>query len=122
MARGDRVRIGASGAFTEQEQEFTFVYKPRMDPDNPQNLLLAGDQTVLVESQGGVKTGSTGTIHGEPLVTHVSELKENNGVPSVGTNDTILIFPIFLDHYQQVGWFPVYSFKLVSGGVVSNPI
>lgn len=114
--KGDRVRIGTVGAFKEAPGALVFVYEPRKDPNKPGHYLLAGDGTVLVESKGGVKAGESGTIQGLPVKVHRSQLKDYNGVPGLGADDSILVYPVFLDHYQQLGWFPVDNVKIMAGG------
>ena len=114
--KGDRVRIGTVGVFKEVGGARVFVYSPRRDPDRPGHYLQAGDGTVIIESQGGVKAGESGTIDGQPIKVSRSQLKDYNGLAGLGSDDSVLVYPIFLDHYQQLGWFPVDNVKIMAGG------
>ncbi len=112
---GDRVKIGTSGAFQESAQDMFHVYLPRRESIGGA-FLQAADGTVMVESVGGVKTGTTGTICGEAIRVHRATLKNAHGVPGLGASDFVLMYPIQLDQYQQVGWFPADDLRIVSGG------
>ena len=114
--KGDRVRIGATGTFREERGALVYVYEPQKDPNKPGYYLQAGDGSVIVESMGGVVAGTTGVIDGQPVKVHRSQLKSYQGVPGLGTNDFVLVYPINLDLYQRVGWFPVDDIKIMSGG------
>lgn len=111
---GDRVRIGATGTFKEQPETMVFVYKPVTKEDG--TFMQVGDSTYLVESVGGVQAGSSGTIQGHPIKVNRSQLKNFSGVPGLGTVDSVLMFPVFLDKYQQIGWFPNDDVKIMAGG------
>lgn len=110
---GDRVRIGATGTFKEEADSTICVYRPKLDGNG--NYIIAGDGTVLIEMVGGVTAGSSGTINGSAIKVNRSELKSYNGIPGLGTTDSVLVFPVMLDKYQQVGWFPNDAMKIMSG-------
>ena len=110
---GDRVRIGAVGTFKEEAGSVICVYRPVTNGQG--DFIQAGGNTVLVEMVGGVTAGSSGTINGAAIRVHKTQLKTHEGVPGLG-NDTILMFPVFLDTYQQVGWFPNDDMKIMAGG------
>jgi hypothetical protein len=112
---GDRVKIGTSGAFQESAQDMFHVYMPRRESIGGP-FIQAADGTVLVESVGGVKVGTTGTIAGEAIRVHRANLKNQSGVPGLGMQDFVLVYPIALDQYQQVGWFPADDIRIMSGG------
>jgi hypothetical protein len=111
---GDRVRIGATGTFKEEAGTTICTYRPKLDGNG--NYILAGDGTVLIEMVGGVTAGSSGTISGPAIKVNRTELKSYNGVPGLGVTDTVLVFPVMLDKYQQVGWFPNDDMKIMAGG------
>lgn len=113
---GDRVRIGATGTFKEEADTMVLVYRPRTNPDG--TFIEAGDKTYLVESVGGVTAGSSGTIQGHPISVHRTQLKNFSGVPGLGSVDNVLMFPVFLDKYQQIGWFQNDDIKIMAGGPV----
>ena len=114
--KGDRVRIGPTGTFKEEKGAMVHVYEPQKDPNRAGYYLQAGDGTVIVESLGGVYAGTTGTIDGEPIRVHRAQLKTYEGVPGLGANDSVLLYPINLDLYQRVGWFSVDDIKIMAGG------
>jgi hypothetical protein len=117
--RGDRVRITSrTGTMVEAENtsEMVFVYAPKIDPVTKQ-FMKANDGSVIVESLGGVNVGSTGTIQGNPIMVHKTQLKDFEGVVGLGNNDVVPLYPVFLDKYQRDGWFPGHHVKIMAGGV-----
>lgn len=118
--KGDRVVITNHtgtfiGAPDTSGQGMIFVYMPIVGEDG--HFRQANDGTILIESKGGVNKGSTGTIHGDPITIHKTQLRDFEGVVGMGNNDVITMFPIFLDRYQQLGWFPANVIKIMGGGV-----
>lgn len=111
---GDRVRIGATGTFKEADDTMVFVYRPKVDAAG--NFIEAGDGTYMFESVGGVKAGTSGAIQGQPVKVHRTQLKTYSGMAGLGSTDNVLMFPVFLDHYQQVGWFQNDDVKIMAGG------
>lgn len=114
--RGDRVRIGATGTFKEEKGALVYVYEPKKDPSKPGYYLEAGDGSVMVESLGGVVAGTTGTIDGQPIKVHRTQLKTGDAVAGLGGADFVMVFPVSLDVYQKVGWFSSDDVKIMSGG------
>jgi hypothetical protein len=112
--KGDRVRISDTTLFEDQNQNLV-VYQVRRNPDG--SLLFAGDGSVLIESVGGVRLGSTGVINGNPVRVHRSQLKSFEAQHGAMANDFINLLPVWLDTYQQEGWFPADHVKVVAGGV-----
>lgn len=118
MAQGDRVVIGTGYIWESKNQEgkteHVMVYKPLIKEDG--SFQTTPDGSVMIERQGGVIAGSTGTIRGVPISVHRSYLHNHeNYVSNLGSNDQVQLVPVFLDHYQQLGWFPVDNVR-VSGG------
>lgn len=117
--KGDRVIItNNTGTLVGQgtTKELIMVYQPQVDPTT-RFFIQANDKSYLVSAAGGVNKGSTGTIHGDPILVHKTQLHDYEGVIGLGNNDTINLFPIFLDRYQQIGWFPSNVIKVMGGGV-----
>jgi len=118
MAQGDRVVIGTGYVWESKNQEgkteHVMVYEPLWKNDgSPQ---VTPDGSVMVEKQGGVIAGSTGTIKGNTINVHRSYLHDTPiSAGSLGGNDTVQLVPVFLDHYQKLGWFPVDNVR-ISGG------
>jgi len=117
---GDRVMITAAQMHTTLGEVLP-VYAPATGPDN---LLKENyDGTFDFVRKGGVKAGTTGSIHGAPMKIHRSQLLHLQNIQETasalgGTHDFVNMFPVFLDFYQQVGWFPVDHVKVISGDVV----
>lgn len=114
--KGDRVKIVSSLMF-ENKEEVLPVYEPVWNPDG--SLQFGHDNACSLNRMGGVKNGSTGIIEGDPIKVHRSQLLhlQNTGASLGGRNDYIEVFPVWLDHYQQRGWFPADHLRVVAGGV-----
>jgi len=114
--KGDRVQI-VSNMMHINKDEVVHVYAPVTNPDG--SLQQTYDGFGVVKSMGGVKTGSTGVIQGDGLKVHRLQMHhlQNQGA-SLGGNETVVVFPVFLDAYQQIGWFPSDHLKVVSGGTL----
>jgi len=117
--KGDRVQI-KSGLMINTADEVLPVYSPSKLGNG--QLKESYDGSYEFQRLGGVKSGTTGTIQGPPLKIHRSQLLHLQNVPATaalgGTNDFVNMFPVFLDYYQQVGWFPSEHIKIVSGDVL----
>ncbi len=111
MAVGDRVRIDVGTVLFKTVGDFIVVYAPVLGPDQ----LPVMDKTgcVKLQRQGGVKSGSTGVIAGSALRCHRSELVESTSQEALTNlgNDFVDVFPVMLDHYQKIGWFPLDHVK-----------
>jgi len=117
--KGDRVKIVSSLIF-ENKEEVLPVYEPVWDAKGA--LMFSHDGSCSLTRQGGVKNGSTGTIEGDPVKVHRSQLLhlQNAAASLGGTNDFVEVFPVWLDHYQQRGWFPADHLRVVGGSVVQR--
>jgi hypothetical protein len=117
--KGDRVVI-SSALMLHTADEILPVYGPAKASNG--QLKESYDGSFEFQRLGGVKTGSTGTIQGTPLKIHRTQLLHLQNVPPTaalgGTNDFVNMFPVFLDHYQQVGWFPSDHIRIVSGDIL----
>ncbi len=117
--KGDRVVI-QSALMLNTADEVLPVYGPAKLPTG--QLKESYDGSYEFQRLGGVKSGSTGTIQGNPLKIHRTQLMHLQNAPATaalgGTNDYVNMFPVFLDHYQQMGWFPVDHIRVVSGDIL----
>jgi hypothetical protein len=114
--KGDRVQIASSYMFGSAD-EILHVYSPVLNADGTPQVTFDG--MVAVKSVGGVKAGSTGTIQGDPIKVNRLQLHHLNGTgTSISGNEYVNLLPVFLDAYQQVGWFPVDHIKVISGGTL----
>lgn len=114
--KGDRVKI-VSNAMFEPSGEVLHVYSPIMNTDGTPQVTFDG--MVVVKSVGGVKAGSTGIIQGEAIKVNRLQMHHLQGQGSaLSGNESVSLLPIFLDAYQQVGWFPTDHVKVISGGTL----
>lgn len=118
MAMGDRVVVGTGYVWEAKnqngEKELVMVYAPMLKENN--QLQVTPDGGVVVERQGGVVAGSTGTIKGDPINVHRSYLHNQRDYPAgIGGTDFIQMVPVFLDYYQKLGWFPVDNVRIFGG-------
>lgn len=112
MAIGDRVRVGAPGIIEGTDN--VVVYGLASDQEG--NALYDSHGYSIVKSLGGVKPGTTGTIQGHPIRVHKSGLIDKNRAAGfVGSVDVVDLYPVFLDHYQQLGFFPSDVMRIFSG-------
>lgn len=121
MAQGDRVIIGTGYVWEAKNQdgnkEHVMVYEPLWRQDGAAQTTPDGG--VVVEKQGGVVAGSTGTIQGNVINVHRSYLHGAQGSASnLGGNDMVQLVPVMLDHYQKIGWFPVDNVRISGGTTV----
>lgn len=112
--KGDRVKIGQQGFFNNPESVVP-VYMPRLDGNG--QFITDNRKNVSVEMQGGVKAGTTGVIHGDPVRVLRSQLYGSEAPVGTVGDDSTLLYPIALDTYQRVGWFPAEHMMIVSGGI-----
>lgn len=113
--KGDRVKITNGSMADGDEQSTVFVYGVILSENNHQPI-RAQDGSVVVESLGGVKCGTTGIIVGSPEKVHRTQLKNQDLPAGLGSNDFVELIPIMLDYYQQLGWFPTKNIRVLSGG------
>jgi hypothetical protein len=117
--KGDRVQITSAMLHT-QADEVLPVYGPAKLQNG--QLKESYDGSYEFQRLGGVKAGTTGTIQGPPLKIHRTQLMHLQQVAGTaalgGSNDYVNMFPVMLDYYQQVGWFPVDHIRIVSGDVL----
>lgn len=114
--KGDRVKIVSSTIF-ETVDETLPVYVPIVGNDG--RLQTTYDGLVVVKHVGGVKAGSTGVIYGDPIRVNKLQMLHMQSNNISNGNEFIILLPIFLDTYQQVGWFPVDHVKVISGGILT---
>lgn len=118
MAIGDRVVVGTGYVWESKNQkgetEHVMVYAPIEKPDG--SFMTTPDGSVVVERRGGVIAGSSGVVKGNVINVHRSYLfNHNDYVGNLGSNDQVQLVPVFLDHYQQLGWFPVDNIRIFGG-------
>jgi len=115
---GDRVKIVFGFNLDNQgEGQVLPVYEPIWNPDG--SLSMNSDGSANVKRVGGVKSGCTGTVEGGSINVHrtqVLHLAKESSMVLGGTRDFVEVFPIWLDHYQQRGWFPADHVRIVAGG------
>ena len=107
MAMGDRVRIGLGTVMFKTVGDMVLVYEPDLGPDGQPQIDRNG--CCRMKRAGGIKGGSTGSISGGSVRCHRTDLVEANAPESLVVigKDFVDMFPVFLDTYQRVGWFPV---------------
>jgi len=111
--KGDRVQI-ISGTIYENKDALVYVYAVQLDENG--TPVRAADGSVFINSQGGVKTGTTGVIMGPPEKVYRLHLKDAENVSGLGANEYVNVVPVMLDTYQQLGWFPTEKIRVVAGG------
>ena len=110
--RGDRVKI-VNSSHIHQESTDVLVYVYGVKTDDKGNPTYNFDGTVQVLSLGGVKSGTTGVVVGEPEKCHRTQLKEHDGIAAMGGKDYVTLLPVQLDYYQKLGYFPVDHIRIV---------
>lgn len=114
MAQGDRVMVvNGSGIIGDSVDNVT-VYVPRRDSQGEMIWDISG-QIASVQRMGGVKARSSGTIAGPPIRVRSEEIITVDRTAGLGGVDLVELFPVWLDFYQQAGWFPSTSIRIVSG-------
>ena len=98
---GDRVKIGMGSV--EISAENVPVYDLLSDAGGKVIFDAAGAATPKVI--GGVKGGSTGEIVGQAVRVMKASLVGGRDGAAMGM-EYIQIYPVRLDYYQKVGWFP----------------
>jgi len=111
---GDRVRINFGSMVDNSTLDNIPVYSPRLGADG--DFIVANDGTVTVDTAGGVKPDTVGTIHGHPIKVYRTALVGQAKIAGLGANDNVLLFPVMLEQYQQVGWFPSDHVRILEGG------
>jgi hypothetical protein len=111
MSIGDRVVIGDKYTWKAESGIVVMTYLPKVDATG--NIDIALDGSVSISNAGGVRVGSTGTIHGAAIKVHRSALHDSKDYSTGLGNDYVQLFPIFLDTYQRVGYFPTDYLRLV---------
>lgn len=111
MSVGDRIKVMTSHLF--QAEGNVAIYHVSVDSNN--KYVVDSEGVCSPSVVGGVKLGSTGTIDGHAVRARRTSLKGFEKVTTMGGNDTILLYPIWFDHYKQVGWLPIDHFQIVSG-------
>jgi len=114
--RGDRVKITTGTLQDGDPNALVFVYGIKMDQNG--TPLRSFDGAIQVESLGGVKNNSTGVVMGGPEKVHRSQLRDHSMPAGLGTNDFVMMVPVMLDYYQQLGWFPTENVRVMAGGVM----
>lgn len=112
---GDRISVQSSLIY-ETQDEVLAIYRPRLNSDG--TFMMSHDGSVILEKAGGVKAKSTGTVNGDSIKVHKSQLLhlQNETTSFGGTNDFVSVIPIWFDHYQQLGWVPSDHVRIVGGG------
>lgn len=116
--QGDRVVVGTGYVWESKNQdgqkEHVMVYEPVWKEDGVAHQ--TPDGSIIIEKQGGVVAGSTGTIQGDTISVHRSYLHNSQAsVSNLGGADKVQLVPVFLDHYQKLGWFPVDNVRIFGG-------
>lgn len=111
MAVGDRVVVG-NGSIWDNSVTVS-AYEPLWDPAGDLRLDHFGAATI--QRLGGVKGGTTGTIAGPSIRVHRTQLFGEENVPTMGGLDLVHLFPVQLDQYMRLGWFPANHIRVVGG-------
>jgi hypothetical protein len=100
---GDKVKV---------QMSFNYVGEKNIPIYKTESIDIEGNATISVI--GGVKPGSIGSITDYPVKVLKSKLIGYEKPHALGSNDTVLLFPIFFEHYQQIGWLPNDYFQIIS--------
>lgn len=114
MAQGDRVMIVDGSGIMSNDNTHVLAFQPRRD----QHGEMVWDHTgtiASVQRVGGVKARSTGVIAGPPIRVRKEEVVTEVQTAAFGGHDLLELYPVFLDYYQQVGWFPSSNMRIVMG-------
>jgi hypothetical protein len=103
MAVGDNVIIGA-GSVRSNYSGNVPVYDLKRQENG--DIYFAPNGIAYADVKGGVTGGCTGKIHGNPVKVFTTTLAGEKTGSSFGALDTVLLYPVFLNKYQKVGWFP----------------
>lgn len=98
---GDKVKIGMGSV--EISPENVPVYDINSDPNN--KIIFDQSGAASPRVVGGVKGGTSGEIVGHPVKVMKAALVGGNVGAAMGM-EYIQMFPVKLDYYQKVGWFP----------------
>jgi hypothetical protein len=114
MAQGDRVMIVDGSGVISSTDSMVLAFQPRRDPQGE----MVWDRTgtiASVQRVGGVKARSTGTIAGPAIRVRKEEVVTEEYTAGFGGQDLLELYPVFLDTYQQIGWFPSGNMRIVMG-------
>lgn len=103
MSIGDTVVIGEGSVRTSYSGNVP-VYDLKREQNG--DIYFAPNGIAYADVKGGVTGGSRGKIHGKPVKVFTASLSGEKSGASFGALDTTLLFPVFLDKYQKLGWFP----------------
>ncbi len=111
MAVGDKVRIDSGTVMFKTVGENIVVYAPVLGENGVPELDKHG--CAKLKRMGGVKSGSVGIIAGGALKVHRGDLIEANTPEAMAAfgNDFVSVYPVDLEYYQQIGWFPIDHIK-----------
>jgi len=103
MATGDRVIIGVGSMIRGVDASVNVpVYELERNAGGMVIFDMNGCGVPVVV--GGVKGGTKGKIVGEPTKVHRASIQGNRGVGVSGGNDTLLLYPVDLEHYQRMAF------------------
>lgn len=105
--------VDGSGVISSTDS-MVLAFQPRRDPQGE----MVWDRTgtiASVQRVGGVKARSTGTIAGPAIRVRKEEVVTEEYTAGFGGQDLLELYPVFLDTYQQIGWFPSGNMRIVMG-------
>ncbi len=111
---GDRVRINFGTMVDTASLDNIPVYSPRVGANG--DFIVANDGSVTIDTAGGVKPDTVGVIHGHPVKVYRTTLVGQSKIAGLGANDHVFLYPVMLEQYQQVGWFPTDHIRILEGG------
>ena len=117
MTIGDTVKATRGYLFTGDEP--IPVYNVAVDEHN--SYVVNSEGVCTPTFVGGVKTGTTGVIDGHPVKAMRAMLKGYEKVTGFGSTDTVMLFPVRWEAYQQVAWVSADHFLIQSGITQSTP-
>ena len=101
MAIGDKVRVGMGSV--EISPENIPVYD--LHSDQGGKVIFDQSNAATPRVMGGVKGNSSGEIIGPPVKVMKASLVGGNVGAALGM-EYVQMYPVRLDYYQKVGWFP----------------
>lgn len=104
---GDKCRVGMGSV--DMITDNIPVYDLNSDQNN--NVIFDQSGAASPKVIGGVKGGSTGEIVGNPVKVMKASLVGGNVGAAMGL-EYVQMFPVKLDYYQKVGWFPADLVKI----------
>lgn len=116
--KGDRVMIVHQHGINSlgiTDQSNVIVYLPKTDENG--NIVFDSNGIASVEKAGGVRIRTTGHITGGPIRVRRSDVamsfESSENLFSNYSHDYISLYPVFLDQYQRVGWFPSHNLQVI---------